>query len=131
DFTKIRMTCPSTCGLMFAECRDFSTDRYSVVSGIMTDFTACTCTAIAGPAPAGLSAAVLCPQPATNSKAPARPTPSQAARTHPLLLLVTPRTSQDNWNRTNMLPRVSVRIRKECYDIGRTRQRTTPIAVSH
>src|SRR5215469_13294872 len=39
---------PSTCGLMFDACRDFTTDKYSVVSGIFRDFATITCTGIAG-----------------------------------------------------------------------------------
>src|SRR5215470_12220712 len=45
---------------MFDAFRDFSTDRYSVVSGIFSDFATMTCTGIAcGPAAPAPPAAVL------------------------------------------------------------------------
>src|SRR5579859_2055625 len=38
---------PSTCGLMLAECRDFSTDRYSLVSGMLCASAILICTSMA------------------------------------------------------------------------------------
>ena len=69
DFTNIFVICPSTCGLITADCRDFSTDKYSVVSGMRTDCATCTCTGIAGgpPAAPGPPAEVFWPQPANRA----------------------------------------------------------------
>jgi hypothetical protein len=64
DFTKIFVICPSTWGLIVAECRDFKMDKYSVVSGIFCDFAICTCTGIACTAPPAASPADVFPHPA-------------------------------------------------------------------
>src|SRR5262249_9559305 len=62
DFTRIFVICPSTCGLIAAERRDFRMDKYSVVSGIFADVATFTCTGMAaGPPPGAL--AELLPQP--------------------------------------------------------------------
>src|SRR4029077_14857539 len=72
DFTNILVICPSTCGLITADWRDFSTDKYSVVSGMRTDCATCTCTGMAGGPPApGPPAEVFCPHPVTISGATA------------------------------------------------------------
>src|SRR6266852_2152906 len=63
---------PSTCGLIFAECRDFKIARYSVVCAIFSACATFTCTGIAGGAPpAAGSPADVFPQPAAKVAASA------------------------------------------------------------
>src|SRR5215471_15107842 len=95
----MRTIWPSTCGLIFAECRDFRTDRYSVVSGMVLAFTGCTCTGIA--APASALAAGFCPQPAISA---ARATPTATWRP------ARKRNAENlgNEDSSSMLPGVSV-----------------------
>src|SRR5260370_11441917 len=77
---------PSTCGLIVAECRDFSSARYSVVSAIGFDSTNCTWTGIAAsapPSPLALTDADFAPHPAT--AIPARHTKARQSTDTPYL----------------------------------------------
>src|SRR5258708_12973570 len=78
---------PSTCGLIVAECRDFSSARYSVVSAIGFDSTSCTWTGIAAsspPSPLALTDADFAPHPAT--AIPARHTKARQSTDTPYLV---------------------------------------------
>src|SRR5271157_525837 len=64
------VTCPSTCGLIVAECRDLRIARYSVVSAIFCGTTFSTCTGIACGVPLAASPAVdFCPHPPKSTQA--------------------------------------------------------------
>src|SRR5689334_21500259 len=65
--------------------RDFSTDKYSVVTGIRTDWAICTWTGIAGAPPPGPPAEVFSPQPAAHSPVQARRTSLVARLLFPIL----------------------------------------------
>src|ERR1700738_4498233 len=62
---------PSTCGWIVAECRDFRTERYSVISGIFSAWAIFTCTGMAcGAPPAAGSPAEVLPHPDASARAP-------------------------------------------------------------